>query len=604
MRLKWSVLFFFTVLVFPLEISARGFADQDKVLKMLSEASRANRSLLGHGRIQASFRYSYYNEKGQKSRDAEYEVRAVFKGDKVRLDRKEQRGNREETWRAVATEETFKEYFAGETDAYLQGPKASGWLHMFSEFLPSRNTAFWHVFLEYADDVFVSRKIVNKDIADKKVCILEIVYKKRPKALDRYHLDLARGGSVVKFKSYHDFGEGHVLLREDEARMQPVSNGGWYLRQFSSVSYRKDGTLRRKKEIEIKNFDFTFEVMDAEFTWEAMGLPKGTKIRDTRLGINYTYDGPSVQKQKKTGPTENTRPQQEIPQQAKVLLEAIRAGKSFRDRVRSLYALMNKPAPELEVARWIQSRPLRLADLRGKIVVLDFWAIDCGPCLGDIKGLNKIHERGKSAPIIVIGVHCPVDDISEVERVMAKYKVKYPVCIDSEGGLKKYFGGRTFQKYAIRAIPRPFLIDVNGRIRSVASPVDTRVLDELIKESADGVTGVSPTETEWLVGVKVAPEQVSFESVSKDQEVQKSVYIYKPDDPAFTVDIASAPHKPVIAKILKYEEKDALLYELRLFLKVDLRRDNYVSQIKLKTNDTRRTEIVIPIKASIISEEP
>ncbi len=604
MRLKWSVLFFFAVLVFPLEISARGFADQDKVLKMLSEASRANRSLLGHGRIQASFRYSYYNEKGQKSRDAEYEVRAVFKGDKVRLVQKEQRGNHEKTWRTVTTQETFKEYFEGETDAYLRDPKAAGIIDMLSGFLPSRNTAFWHIFLEDTDDVFVSREIINKDVADKKVCILEIVYKKRPKDLDRYHLDLVKGGSVVKFESYHDFGEGHVLLRQDEARMQPVSNGGWYLRRFSSVSYRKDGTLRRKKEIEIKNFDFTFEVMDAEFTWEAMGLPKGTRIYDKRLGISYEYGGPSDPMQRKPEASEKAKPQQEIPEQVKVLLEAIKSGKSNREDWRNLYALMNKPAPELDVVKWIQSKPLRLADLRGKIVVLDFWAVDCGPCLGDIKGLNKIHERGTSAPLIVIGVHHPVDDISEVERVMAKYKVKYPVCIDSEGGLKGYFGGRTFQKYAVRAIPRPFLIDVNGRIRSVASPVDTRVLEELIRESADGVTGISPAEPKWLVGVKVAPERVSFQSVSSGKEIQKSVYIYKADDPAFTVDIASAPDKPATAELLRYEEEGALLYELRILLKADLRDENYASQVKLTTNDARTREIVIPVKASIISEEP
>ena len=603
MRFKWSVLSFFAVLVFPLEVSAQEVANQGKVLKMLSEASRANRSLFGHGRIQASVRHSYYDEKGQKSRETAYEVRAVFKGDKIRLERKEQRGKREKTWRTVATEETFKEYFVGDTSAYLRGPEANEMIHMFSDFLPSRNTAFWHIFLEYADDVFVSRKIINKDVSDKKVCILEIVYKKRPKALGRYHLDLAKGGSVVKFESYHDFGEGHVLLRQDEAKMQPTSNGGWYLKRFSSIDYRKDGTLRRKEEIEIKNFNFTFEVLDAEFTWEAMGLPKGTRIHDTRLGISYAYDGPSDPMQTKPEASKKAKPQQEIPEHAKVLLEAIRAGKSTREQWRNLYALMNKPAPNLDVARWIQSKPLRLADLRGKIVVLDFWAIDCGPCLGDIEGLNKIHERGTSVPIVVIGVHHPVDDIAEVERVMEKYKVKYPVCIDSEGGLKGYFGGRTFQKYAVRAIPRPFLIDVNGRIRSVASPVDTRLLEELHKEITDGVTGISSAEPEWLVGVKVAPERASFGSVFKGQEIQKSVYIYKPDDPTFAVNIASAPDKPATAELLRYEEKGALLYELSLLLKADLQSENYASQIKLTTNDTRTPQIIIPVKASIISEE-
>lgn len=600
MRFKWSVLFSFAVLVFTSEMSAQEVANQNEVLEMLSKASEANRSLLRYGRIQATVRHIYYDEKGQKNRETEHEVRAVFKGEKIRLERKEQSGKREIIWRAIATEDSFKEYFAGETSAYLRDPKAAEMIHLFSSFLPSRNTAFWHIFLEYADDVFVSRKIINNDVADKKVCILEIVYKKRPKDLHRYHLDLAKGGSVVKFESYHDFGEGHVLLRQDEAEMQPTQGGGWYLKRFSSVGYGKDGTFRRKEEIEIKNFNFTFEVMDAEFTWEAIGVTEGTRIYDMRLRINYIYGGPSDPSQKESEPTEKS--QNEIPEHAKLLLKAIKDGKSTREQFRNLYALMNKSAPELEVEQWIQSKPLRLADLHGKIVVLDFWGINCGPCLGDIEDLNKIHERGKSEPVIVIGVHEPTDDIAEIERVMSKYKVKYPVCIDSAGGQKEYWGGRTFQKYAVRAIPRPFLIDIKGNVRSVASPVIPWELEELIKEHADGVTGTSPTEPEWIVSLKVAPEKINFGSVSKGQKILKSVYIYKPDEPAFTVKIASVPKEPATAQLIKYEQEDALLYELRILFNADFQGKNYSSEIKLTTNDVRKSEIVIPLTASIISE--
>ncbi len=602
MKSKGSVLILLAVLVFPWEVSGEQVADQNEVLKILNKASEANRSLLHYGRVHASIRRISYDEKGQKSREAVYDIRAVFKGETIRLDKKEPGGNREKTWRAVATQEEFKEYSTGERDAYLREAKMAEMLYPYAGFLPSRNSAFWHSFLGCADDDFSSRTIIEKDVSDQKVYILDIVYKKYPKDLGRYHLDPAKGGSVLKFESFHDFGKGYILLRQDEAEMQPTQEGGWYLKRFSSMGYRPDGTLRRKEEIEIKSCDFSFDVLDAEFTWEAMGLPKGTKINDKRLNISYEYGGPSDPARKRSGETVET--QQEIPEVAKVLLAGIKDGKKTRQIWRNLYALMNKPAPDIDVAKWIQSEPLQLAGLRGKVIVLDFWAIDCGPCLGDIEGLNKIHERGNAEPVVVIGVHSPTGDIGEVERVMAKYKVKYHVCIDSGGGSKEYWGGQTFQRYGVNAIPRPFLIDIKGNVRSVASPVELPMLEKLIKESADGVTGVSPSEPGWIVGVKVAPEKISFGVVSTGQKVQKSVYIYKPDDPTFKVNIVSHPDKPTTAQLFKYQDEETFLYEIKILITGGLQKTNYASQIKLTTNDTRTPEILIPVTASVASGEP
>ncbi len=599
MRFVCSALIWLTALPFTLKASAQEVANQKEVLEMLAKASEANRSLLHFGRVSASVRHCYYDEKGQKNKERAYEVRALFKKGKIRLDIKDkkQRKESEKIHKVVVTEESFKEYFTGERDAYLRGPKMVGTVYGSCGFLPSRNTAFWHTMLDHPEGTLASRKIIRENASDSKVYTLECVSKKRPKSLQRYFVDPTEGGTVVKFESYHDFGNGHVLLRRDEAEMQPTREGACYLERFKSTNYKPDGTLRRIQEIEIKSFDFTFSVLDAEFTWEAMALPKGTTIHDKRLGIYYTYGAPPEQSRKGTESNEKNQTQQEMPRHVKMLLEGIRAGKSNRDRWRSLYKLVNKPAPKLAVATWINSKPLRLSDLRGKIVVLDFWAIDCGPCLGDIEGLNKIHERGQYEPVIVIGVHTPIDDISEVERVMARHKVKYPVCIDTNGASRTYFGGCTFEKYAVSAIPRPFLIDIKGKIRSVSSPVNPWELDELIKESADGVTGISPAEPEWLFGVKVAPESVSFEGIIKGQKTEKSVHIYKPDDPDFKVDITMAPDKAVEAKLLRYEQEGTLLYELRILHTTDFEGEIYSSQVKLKTNDPNSPEIVIPIKA-------
>jgi hypothetical protein len=186
---------------------------------------------------------------------------------------------------------------------------------------------------------------------------------------------------------------------------------------------------------------------------------------------------------------------------------------------------------------------------------------------------------------------------------MAKYNVKYPVCIDSAGGSEKFWHGRTFEKYTVNAIPRPFLIDIKGNIRSVASPVNLWEVDELIEEHENGITGTSPSEPEFLLGLKVAPEKVNLVDLSKGQKIQKSVYIYKPDVTDFTVKIELEPEKPAIGKLVKYEQESAMLYELIINFTADFQGKNYSSEIKLITNDKGKPEIVIPITANIISEE-
>ncbi|WP_165065920.1 TlpA family protein disulfide reductase [Paludisphaera rhizosphaerae] len=67
--------------------------------------------------------------------------------------------------------------------------------------------------------------------------------------------------------------------------------------------------------------------------------------------------------------------------------------------------LVGKPAPEIE-ARDLDTRsPIRLADYRGKVVVLDFWGYWCGPCVSAMPGLMKIHDKYQGRPVVVLALH-------------------------------------------------------------------------------------------------------------------------------------------------------------------------------------------------------
>src|SRR2546426_12713239 len=71
----------------------------------------------------------------------------------------------------------------------------------------------------------------------------------------------------------------------------------------------------------------------------------------------------------------------------------------------AITAMQGKPAPALAVTNWTNTKPLQLADLKGKIVVLDFWATWCGPCLASVPHNNELQKKyaGKGVVCIAIG---------------------------------------------------------------------------------------------------------------------------------------------------------------------------------------------------------
>jgi predicted double-glycine peptidase/thiol-disulfide isomerase/thioredoxin len=290
----------------------------------------------------------------------------------------------------------------------------------------------------------------------------------------------------------------------------------------------------------------------------------------------------------------------QIPETARVFLAAINKQKSSRDEIRGLHEMLNKSAPEIQPNSWLNCSPLSLEKLRGRIVVLEFWNIGCNACRGEIGNLNRIYESSKSIPVTVISIHSYTNAISEVKRVINEINIQYPVCVDKKGG--ELSEGKTFEQYATNSVPRRFLIDIYGRIRSIATVVGP-TLEELIRERADGVPHVTSFDLHKRFGVNVAPKRISFGKLPIGHKVQKSVYIYKPDYPSFVVNIASAPKEPATAQLFRYKQEDALLYELRILLPTDLQGENYSSEIKLTTNDIHKSRIIIPVTASIASEE-
>lgn len=121
-----------------------------------------------------------------------------------------------------------------------------------------------------------------------------------------------------------------------------------------------------------------------------------------------------------------------------------------------------KLAPELaQISGYINTDPITLADLRGKVVLVDFWTYSCINCIRTIPYLNAWHEKYADDGLVIVGVHTPEfefeKDYNNVEAAVEKFEIKYPIVQDNDKG--------TWKAYENRYWPRKYLIDNEGYIR-------------------------------------------------------------------------------------------------------------------------------------------
>src|ERR671917_1097007 len=121
-----------------------------------------------------------------------------------------------------------------------------------------------------------------------------------------------------------------------------------------------------------------------------------------------------------------------------------------------------KLAPDLRnVKAYINSEPISLADLRGKVVLVDFWTYSCINCIRTIPYLNAWHEKYTDSGLVIVGVHTPEfefeKDYNNVRTAVEKFDIMYPVAQDNEK--------ETWKAYENRYWPWKYLIDPEGYVR-------------------------------------------------------------------------------------------------------------------------------------------
>ena len=113
------------------------------------------------------------------------------------------------------------------------------------------------------------------------------------------------------------------------------------------------------------------------------------------------------------------------------------------------------------ITRWINSEPLSLDDLRGRVVMVDFWTYTCINCLRTLPHLRTWHDKYAGRGLVLVGVHSPEFDFekeeTKVRDAIAREGVAWPVAMDNDF--------ETWRAYRNRYWPHKFLIDHSGVVR-------------------------------------------------------------------------------------------------------------------------------------------
>ncbi|HEX8475965.1 MAG TPA: thioredoxin-like domain-containing protein [Pyrinomonadaceae bacterium] len=171
-----------------------------------------------------------------------------------------------------------------------------------------------------------------------------------------------------------------------------------------------------------------------------------------------------------------------------VLLAAKARAKSLTIRKGTLMSMRQTGrvrAPELTGGRgWLNTdKPLSLAALRGKVVLLDFWTYGCINCIHIIPDLQRLEEK-YAKQLVVIGVHSAKFDnekeTDNIRRIIVRYGIEHPVVNDADFAI--------WQSYAVRAWPTQVLIDPSGYVVGVVQgegnyDVIDRAVGQLVGES-------------------------------------------------------------------------------------------------------------------------
>jgi cytochrome c biogenesis protein CcdA/thiol-disulfide isomerase/thioredoxin len=174
-------------------------------------------------------------------------------------------------------------------------------------------------------------------------------------------------------------------------------------------------------------------------------------------------------------------------------------------------------APEFQsIESWINSEPLTMAALRGKVVVIDFWTYSCINCLRTLPHLRAWDQTYRDDGLVIVGVHTPEfafeREPGNVRRAVRDHGIEYPVALDPDYG--------TWQAWLNRYWPAKYFVDRRGRIRYAhfgegEYEESERVIRQLLAEGGAGPLVSEEIEDETPEGAQTPESYLGYRRIDR-----------------------------------------------------------------------------------------
>jgi thiol-disulfide isomerase/thioredoxin len=132
-------------------------------------------------------------------------------------------------------------------------------------------------------------------------------------------------------------------------------------------------------------------------------------------------------------------------------------------------------APDFTL-KTFDGKEITLSQLKGKVVLLDFWATWCGPCRESIPHLIQLYKSYRENGLELVGMNLDKGDGQDVQRFIKSMDIPYPIVAAPE---------EVVRNYRVTGIPATFLIDKEGRIRERIAGFNSTIAQQLTAKVAD-----------------------------------------------------------------------------------------------------------------------